>query len=307
MQICATIKADAYGHSAKLVGQILVAAGVSWFCFYNLDEAIARLPDLSADANRADLRVLVLSPCILSPQHEDLLLSDAAKIRALASGHLRLTLVDPPSATALDRRVASASTPMPVHIQFDAGLTRAGATEAETLALIRHIQTLKHLRLEGLFAHFSHGDEPGHSATADQLAAFKACAAKARALCPSLLLHLQNSGGAFHVGDPVLQMARVGIALYGLQPSMDHPIPDLRPVARLVAPILAIHERPAGVGVGYGHTFTTQRPSRLGIVPVGYADGYPPRPQQPRRDAGARHPGAGRRPGQHGPNYYRYK
>ncbi len=70
-------------------------------------------------------------------------------------------------------------------------------------------------------------------------------------------------------------MVRVGIALYGLQPSRNDPIAELRPVARLVAPLLAIHEREAGIGVGYGHTFVTSRPSRLAIVPVGYAEGYP--------------------------------
>jgi alanine racemase len=72
-----------------------------------------------------------------------------------------------------------------------------------------------------------------------------------------------------------LDMVRVGIALYGLQPSTDAPITGLQPVARVTAPILALHERPAGTGVGYGHTFITQRDSRLAVVPVGYADGYP--------------------------------
>ena len=68
---------------------------------------------------------------------------------------------------------------------------------------------------------------------------------------------------------------RVGIAFFGLQPSTQNPIPGLLPVARLTAPILAIHDRPENIGVGYGHSFTTRRNSRIAIVPVGYADGYP--------------------------------
>ena len=68
---------------------------------------------------------------------------------------------------------------------------------------------------------------------------------------------------------------RLGIGLYGLQPSWRHPLRDLQPVASLVAPIAALHARPRGVGVGYGHLFITARPSRLAVVPVGYADGYP--------------------------------
>ena len=95
---------------------------------------------------------------------------------------------------------------------------------------------------------------------------------------PGLIVHAQNSGAVWNVGEGEaagLNMARVGIALYGLQPSTADPIPDLQPIARVTAPILAIHEVPANTGVGYGHTFITRRPSRLAIVPVGYADGYP--------------------------------
>jgi alanine racemase len=94
---------------------------------------------------------------------------------------------------------------------------------------------------------------------------------------PKLLVHLQNSGGAWHGGDLDLDMARVGIALYGLQPSLTDRVDGLQPVARVSAPVLAIHLRPAGTGVGYGHTHKTTRDSRLGIVPVGYGDGYPRR------------------------------
>jgi alanine racemase len=91
-------------------------------------------------------------------------------------------------------------------------------------------------------------------------------------------VHLQNSGGAWHLPKhdcDGLDMVRVGVALYGLQPSTEDPILELLPIARVTAPILTIHQRPAGTGVGYGHMFVTSRPSQLAVVPVGYADGYP--------------------------------
>lgn len=285
VKVCATIKAEAYGHGVLPVGECLLKAGVEWFCFYSQEEAGAHMNwmrGVTSDVlGTAEPRFLALSPLLVTPGRREFfgditpLSHRMAKARAMVSGQLRLTLVDPEAAAALDSLAKAAKSKIPVHIQFDAGLTRAGATETGTLALIRYVQSLRHLQLEGLFAHFSHGDEPGHAATAAQLAAFKACARKARELCPTLMLHLQNSGGVFHVADECLTMARVGIALYGLQPSFDHPIADLRPVARLVAPVLAIHDRPEGTGVGYGHTFITKRASRLAIVPVGYADGYP--------------------------------
>ncbi len=86
---------------------------------------------------------------------------------------------------------------------------------------------------------------------------------------------MQNSGGSWHTDTANLDLVRIGIALYGLQPSTTHPIAGMQPIAQLTAPILALHDRPANTGVGYGHTFTTTRPSRLAVVPVGYADGYP--------------------------------
>jgi alanine racemase len=126
-----------------------------------------------------------------------------------------------------------------------------------------------------MFAHFSHGDVPGHPTIADQLRLLKEVAHPIKKIHPDLLIHVQNSGGSWHLGDTGLDMARIGIALYGLQPSTGNPIAGLRPVACVTAWILAIHERPAGTGVGYGHSFVTRRPSRLAVVPVGYADGYP--------------------------------
>ena len=129
-----------------------------------------------------------------------------------------------------------------------------------------------------MFAHFSHGDVPGHDTVGEQLGWCCSVADPIRGRYPGLMVHLQNSGGVWHVEDAGgggLYKVRVGNSLYGLQPSTSDRIEGLLPIARVTAPILAIHERPAGTGVGYGHTFVTRRASRLAVVPVGYAEGYP--------------------------------
>ncbi len=145
--------------------------------------------------------------------------------------------------------------------------------------IIETILSLKNLQLEGLFSHLSHGDIPEHDTLLQQQNLLWKIAAPLKKKLPNLLIHLQNSGGSFHLqpsnSNEQLDLVRIGIALYGLQPSLSHPIPNLLPIAQVTAPILAIHERPPGTGVGYGHTFITTRPSKLAIVPVGYADGYP--------------------------------
>lgn len=257
-RLCATVKANAYGHGVVPMIEALVAAGVDWTCVYSLSEAY------SVATLSPSMHVLVLAPLVFTPD-------DPVDIIATLPEEISYSVNDVASA----RLLAAADIPLRLHIQLDAGLTRSGATAEETLEIARILAASKHATLEGVFAHFSHGDEPGHATIGAQLERLRSVTAPLKTRHPKLLIHLQNSGGAWNLGDAGLDLVRVGIALYGLQPSIDEPIPDLRPIARLVAPILAIHERPAGVGVGYGHTFITRRPSRLAIVPVGYADGYP--------------------------------
>ena len=264
-KLCATIKADAYGHGVAYVAELLHEARVEWVCVYSLEEAmeLAQLPWFG---------VLVLSPMVIGEGE----VIDPEAIEALR-GQIRVNLTDKQSAIRLAKALEAAriDRPVNVHVQVDAGLTRMGVEPWEAEELVEVIAGLKQLRLEGLFAHFSHGDVPQHDTVEEQLKVLHAVADPLKERYPHLLLHLQNSGGAWHVADPSLGMVRLGIAVYGLQPSTSDPVEGLLPIARVTAPILAIHERPPGTGVGYGHTFVTKRASRLAIVPVGYADGYP--------------------------------
>lgn len=273
-EICATLKANAYGHGVTELARLLRREEVRWACVYSLPEARV-ITEVCPD-----MRVLVLSPVVYAGVEAagDIHRGDWS-ILAGYNEQVRLTLTDAPSAQRLARALAASEFKLPaaVHVQVDTGLTRAGVALGDAVSLIAAIEQLKELRLEGIYSHFSHGDEPGHATVAAQIERLWSIAGPVKQRRPDVLVHLQNSGGAWHVGGAGrrLDLMRVGIGLYGLQPSMQDPIADLEPVARLVAPILTIHERPAGVGVGYGHTFVTRRSSRLAIVPVGYGDGYP--------------------------------
>ena len=266
-KFCATIKADAYGHGVALLAEMLHEAGVEWTCVYSLEEALNL-------GGKRFAGILVLSPLVLTAQSQ----LPRAMLDALRRS-MRINLTDAASAKHLSRILVEHGIiePVNVHVQVDAGLTRMGIAPSELVALAQTIAELPLLRLEGIFAHLSHGDVPGHETLEQQWQVLHAAAQQLRPKHPELMVHLQNSGGAFHVKEAAgkLDMARVGIAMYGLQPSTEDPVAGLLPIARLVALVLAIHERPAGVGVGYGHTFVTKRPTRLAIVPVGYADGYP--------------------------------
>ena len=268
MVLGATVKANAYGHGLQHIVPVLPEAGISWLCVYSLEEAIA------VAALDANLPILVLAPLVLTPESSDL---PQRMARVLAAGRVRLTVTDTQSASYLSSHLLSmgCACPLPVHIQVDTGLTRQGVSLRELPALMQHVRALSAIRLEGIFMHFSHGDQPGHSANAAQLNDFILATSTEKRCDPQLILHAHNSGGAWHDGFNALDMVRLGIALYGLQPSLAVPIAAIAPIARLTAPITAIHSCAIGTGVGYGHTFITARISHVGVVPVGYADGYP--------------------------------
>ncbi|MCL2646579.1 MAG: alanine racemase [Phycisphaerales bacterium] len=273
IQICATVKANAYGHGLREMVQILRTIGVNWLAVYSLDEV---LPDLMHD-----MAVLVLAPLVIGTatvrERWDTCISHLRSLMSSVPTHVRINITDEASAHAL-LQTAQNGNPINIHMQVDTGLTRGGVALEKAIALADLLAQSPSLKLEGIFSHFSHGDEAGHATIPLQMQRLQKIAAQLKPRHPNLLVHLQNSGGVWNAQDeslPQLNMARAGIALYGLQPNLAAPIPNLLPIAKLIAPILAIHDRPPGTGVGYGHAFITTRPSRLAIVPVGYADGYP--------------------------------
>lgn len=261
----ATIKADAYGHGVSLMAPLLAKAGVSWAIVYGLHEAEAVL--------RAEpsFDVLVLAPIVASKTALNI---PEEELNHIASGKIRVNITDLDTARALMIKMAGRGEAR-VHVQIDTGLSRVGVLPKDAGGFLDALKQLPNIKVEGVFAHFSHGDEPGHPTIRQQQSGLLTVARKLRETQPDLLAHVQNSGGAWNTDSDELNMVRLGIALYGLQPNIDAPIPGLQPIAKVVAPILSIYDRPAGVGVGYGHTFVTKRKTRLAIVPVGYADGYP--------------------------------
>lgn len=270
-QLCATVKANAYGHGVQEMTPVLAAAGIDWFCVYSIAEA------LEIADRVAGKPILVLAPLVLPTESAPSPERFGALTQLLDCTNIRITLTDESSARHLATLVRhlQLAAPLPVHIQVDTGLTRQGAAMDVVEPLCRTVAAQTALRLEGLFTHLSHGDVPADTASPAQLRAFAELAIRIKQVAPHILLHAQNTGGAWHWPGEKLDMVRLGIGLYGLQPAIEHPIPGLAPVACLQAPITAIHSRPAGTGIGYGHTHILKRYSRLAVVPVGYADGYP--------------------------------
>ena len=133
------------------------------------------------------------------------------------------------------------------------------------------------LEVTGVFTHFACADDPspeGVAATDAQMAAFGdvlADLAGAGTLPPTV--HVANSAALLVREDARFDLVRPGIAVYGLPPGPGVPVPGLRPALAWKSQVAQVHDLPIGASVGYGHTWTTGRPSRVATVPVGYADG----------------------------------
>ncbi len=160
-----------------------------------------------------------------------------------------------------------------VHVKINTGMGRSGIAPDEAPGLIGAIRRAAAIELTGLYTHFATADEADKSATRQQLARLLEVADICDAT--SLTLHAANSAALIDLPETHLAMARPGIACYGIAPSDDiHRRLPLRPVLRLQARLMQTRLVPAGSQCGYGLTHTFDRDSRVGLVPVGYGDGY---------------------------------
>lgn len=262
-RILAVVKADGYGHGACEAARVFVDAG-AWGLAVSLVEEGVELRQAGVLAP-----VLVLGG--VHPGSEDVIVHRSLTPVVWARDHLQLL------AAAVRR---SGAPPLPVHVKVDTGMSRLGTLPAQLPELLDWFEgdAGHHLRLEGLMTHFACADDVEDVVSPGQIEEFRACVAAlaARGIYPPLR-HVCNSAGLVRLPHAHFDMVRPGVALYGAASSPAVQLAGLRMAMSVHSRILGIRELPAGARVSYGHRATLTRPSRLGIVPVGYADGYPRR------------------------------
>ena len=278
-RLCAMVKADAYGHGAGIVADALTNLTPA-------DDNADKTPaaDELAVATIEEAAALpgsITRPVTIMRQVENVFLGrqrDAIEL-AIRRGWT-LTLATPASADDVSRVAISCGKRANLHVMVDTGMTRCGVPSSRLDALLAKIDSLASLKLTSLGTHFANSEISHDEFTREQLRRFlkatdpyldaRRAAGKSR-----VMRHAANSGGIFFTPRAHLDMVRPGIALYGIDPtcwpSMDRP---LRPVMKWTAPLVAIHDVHAHTSVGYNQTFVAQRDMRVGLVPVGYADGY---------------------------------
>lgn len=272
--LCGVVKKDAYGLGAVAVGRALEAAGAGMLAVYEAREACA-----VAEAG-VSLPFLVLGGSVAA--------GDPWEGLARA-GRLEFQVGDERLLDELQTQAGRLQQRIPVHLHADTGMSREGMPLAEAATVVRALQRGRWpgLRLAGLMTHLATADsDPGRAA--GQVASFDGLLASLRGdgvRLDGVRIHVGNSYATLREPAWHRQMIRPGIALFGwAEPTLDtghtpahgwKAATRLEPVARWVSRIARVLEVAAGSPVGYGATECVQRDTRLGLVPVGYADGYP--------------------------------
>lgn len=261
-QLMAVVKADAYGHGAVKVAQTVLRAGAGALGVATVPEGI----ELRAAGLQAPILVM---GAVNRPE----------EVQAIARWQLQPTLVTPKQALIFSDTLAQLAPAhgLTVHLKLDTGMARLGFPAAEALEFVRFVHPLPHLTIGGLYSHLATADSPDPTTMTQQHQRFQAAIdqlTRQNLLPPRL--HLANTAAT--LADPALHydMVRVGLGLYGLYPAPHlESVVDLKPVMQVKARITLLKDLPAGTGVSYGHSYVTERPLRMAVVGIGYADGVP--------------------------------
>lgn len=246
VRMMAVVKADAYGHGMQAVAQTASRCGVDY-----LGVAV---PEEGAALRESGISL----PCLVLGNVSD------QGARLAARYQLTQTICDAAGVRRMQQACEAEKTTAQVHIKLDTGMSRIGARTAKDVEqILCALETADRVRLTGAFTHYAQaGDE------ACVRAQYQRFMERIKPLPAGLLLHTAASEAALKYPDVRLDMARIGIAMYGGEGK------GLRQAMRWETRIAYVKEIQAGDRVSYGGIFQAERPMRVATIAVGYGDGY---------------------------------
>lgn len=266
-QVMAVVKADAYGHGLVPSAWAALAGGATWLGTAQACEALTlRSAGITAD----DARILTW------------LHAPGVDFEALVAADVDISVASPWALEGVAVAARATGRTARVHLKLDTGLGRNGIMPADlpgAVAAAAQLEAEGAVRVVGLFTHLAYADEPGHPTIAAQKVVLDDAARLVASAGIELeVLHAANSAATLTAPGLHYDLVRPGIAVYGFSP-----VPQvtpasgfgLRPAMTLQAKLATVKDVPAGHGVSYGHQYVTTTDTRLGVVPIGYADGIP--------------------------------
>jgi len=257
-KLIAVVKDDAYGHGATVVGQIAEQGGVHMLAVSLIEEAI----ELQPVCPETDILILGLVPLDAIPA-------------AIEHGfYMPLDSVD--RAEAISQAASAQGKVAKVHLKIDTGMHRIGVPADEVGQLCRVVNGLPNLDICGIFTHFASApDDPLF--TTQQFERFQQACREAEAVLDRRLplKHCANSAATVRYPEMWLDAVRPGALLYGIPRNRGGQyLPTMQQALSMKAKLAAIRTLAAGEKLGYGQTWQAQRDSRIGLLPLGYGDGY---------------------------------
>ncbi len=246
----AVIKADGYGHGIRAVAQALAA---ETDCF-----AVACLEEALAIRDEGLPHTVVLLEGIHAA--EDVAICQRLGLEPVLHSHYQVTWL------------AQAPQRPRSWVKVNSGMNRLGFAPAELTEVMARLAEAD-CPVRGFMTHFAAADEPDNPATEAQTHCFQ----QAVAPWPEAELSVGNSAAHFRAGQPLFDWSRPGIMLYGASPLAELAGSELglKPVMTLESELIAVRTLNPGDAVGYGQTWVAERPTPMGIVAIGYGDGYP--------------------------------
>ncbi len=259
--LMAVVKADAYGHGAIAIADAALAAGAQWL-------GVATVPE-GVELREAGITApILIMGAINSPE----------EVAAIVRWQLQPTLVSPKQALVFSEELGQTrAETLPVHLKVDTGMSRLGFSWQQAGEFVQFVQRLPRLQIHSVYSHLATADDPDPTVMRQQHQRYEAVLTQVTAQNVTLpKRHLANSAATLTDSTLHYDMVRVGLALYGLYPAAHlKPQLALHPVMQVKARITHLKEIQPGTGVSYGHTFVAERPMRIAVVGIGYADGVP--------------------------------
>jgi alanine racemase len=251
------VKANAYGHGLEEVAKSVENCGALWCGVARIEEALL--------LRSAGIQMNILVLGYTAPQ----------RVPEALLNNISLTIYDPRIVEAYVQKLGPFTQKLNVQVKVDTGMGRLGIPSEKAIEFILQVKKQPQFHLQGLFTHFACADEPGKPYTQQQLEKFNSILInlQSQGVRPELI-HSANSAAAINFPAARFDIVRCGLALYGLSPSIETPLPEgIKPALSWKTRLISIKHFSTGSGLSYGYKYFTKKTEKIGVIAAGYGDG----------------------------------